>query len=113
MKKGFFLLEALLASAVLMIMVGAVLQHYGQWARAYRNTKECNAALSCMHECIEKDGDRGNETYHISKRVHTIEQPIGLPPEIIHPRVQCTEIEITWNDGKRSMFVIAGITDEE
>lgn len=108
-KKGFFLLEALLACALLTSMVGFVLQHYSQWTQAYRRSKAYNYMITLMHDTAIKP-DIG---YSITERLTVLEEPIGLPSGVVSPRIKGKEIEVVCAESGQRVCAMVGVVDGE
>jgi len=97
MKKGFFLLEALLACMLISLLVGSVVHHYAQWARSYKNAVARANGLAALMTLVEQPTTSSSEsdTYIITKKKIPIDAPDGaqlLMPIIVCPSPQCVEI---------------------
>jgi len=113
MKKGFFLLEALLACVLLSLLVGSIIHHYAQWARSYKNALDRSKALAALVMRIEHHAESYPESdlYVITHKKITIPAPessFALIPTIILPQAQCMEIKVSWpHDANESLIIYA------
>lgn len=115
MKKGFFLLEALLACALLALLVGVVVHHYGQWSRSYKTVVRQNHALEVLMMCIEKKTAKFSDanSYMITKNAIELDAPSGSLasiPSIQCPRPQCFEIIASWREDSQDTQSVSVIT---
>jgi len=113
MKKGFFLLEALLACTLLMILVGVVIHHYAQWSVQYKKVIQQKNAISILMMLIEKGADESFDTalYTVTKKNIRVDPPqssLPLSLGITYPDPQCAEIIVSWQgDSNTSQAVCA------
>ncbi len=115
MKKGFFLLEALLACTLLSVLVGAIIHHYGQWSRSYKKAVQQGKAVSIMMTLIEQQIDKSpeSECYSVSKKIIPIAHPGGslaLISGVELPSPSCIEVIVSWNDDATGTHTVSAIT---
>lgn len=117
MKKGFFLLEALLACALLALIVGVVLHHYGQWSRNYKKVMQQKNALAVLTMLIEtkKELSLDTQLYTITKQRLAIDAPTGslaMVSGIVCPPPHCTALKIAWQDDTQFTHSVCAIAQE-
>jgi len=113
-KQGFFLLEALCACALLTILAGGMMHHYGQWFAHYTQAIEQSEGLSTLIKLMEQESQEDTEAegYTLLRKAIILDNPSGywgesggLPPP------KCRELILTWQ-GKgnhtASVSLIAG-----
>jgi Tfp pilus assembly protein PilE len=115
MKKGFFLLEALLACALLALLTGVVVHHYGQWSRSYKKVMHQHCALGKLMQVIEKKTANSFDVspYAITKNTIELDEPSGSlisVPGIQCPRPQCFEIIAFWGEDSQDIQSVSVIT---
>ena len=115
MKNGFFLLEALLASALLCIFVGSIIHHYGQWSRSYRRAVLQGNALSELMSLLERGIEQcsDHDIYNVSKQSIDIDEPVGSflsIPSVLCPHPQCIEMTLSWKGDGSTIQKISAIT---
>jgi Tfp pilus assembly protein PilV len=103
MKKGFFLLEALLACVLLTVLVGSVMHHYAQWSCSYRNALQRGKALAALMMLVEQrvQSCPESEPYTITTKKLSIDPPtisMHTIPRIECSSPQCVEIAAAWHD---------------
>lgn len=117
MKKGFFLLEALLACALLALIVGAVVHHYGQWSRSYKKVMQQKNALAVLTMLLEtkKESCPDAASYIITKQRVEIDAPTGslaAVSGVTCPRPQCAALKVAWQDDTQFTHSVCAIVQE-
>jgi hypothetical protein len=102
MKKGFFLLEALLACVLLSLLVGSVMHHYAQWSCSYRIALQRGNALAALMMLIEQGVHScpESESYTITTKKISVTSPtlsMQTVPSIECPPPHCFEMIASWD----------------
>lgn len=112
MKKGFFLLEALLACVLLSLLVGSLVHHYAQWSWSYKHAIGRSKALDELMKYIElRLTSSPEKNLNITTKNITMPAPHSSVPTFICPPAQCMEITASWRDDldeSTAMSVIVG-----
>ncbi len=112
MKKGFFLIEALLACVLIALLVGATIHYHAQWTRAYKESLDREKALAVLMARIEQ-GSISSSDYAITKKTITVPASESIDMQIVEP-AECTQITVSWRNGigeSRAMSAIIGADD--
>lgn len=107
------MLEALLACALLSLIIGSVIHHYGQWFCSYKRALRQGKALSLLMMVAEKGTQTCSEPeYAITKKNVAIDDCTGSLreiPTIEIPRPHCYEVTIAWQDERNTIQKIGAI----
>lgn len=106
MKKGFFLLEALLACVLISLLAGSIIHYHAQWSLCHKKSLDKSKALAELMACIErKKVFSGHDEYLITQKKVTVSAPISSDGDQ-YPPAECAEITISWHTG--AISIIAG-----
>jgi type II secretory pathway pseudopilin PulG len=108
MKKGFLLLEALLACVLISLLLAAIMRYHAQWSRCHKKSLDRAKALAVLITCIEHRETQPNaqlDGYIITKKKIPIPAPESSDG-LHYPSAECTEITVTWDAG--AMSAVAG-----
>lgn len=117
-KKGFFLLEALLASMLLSLLVGVLIHHYGQWSFGYRRAIQQGRALSLLMTLIEQGTFTSPEpeTYTLTEQSIEYGEPEGSLALVI-PRGSIRRagraITLSWVDHRNAEQQLSVMVGDE
>lgn len=121
MKKGFFLLEALLACVLISLLAGAMVHYHAQWSVCHKKSLELGKALVMLITLVEQRGSQANVSsndYIITKKKMSVPAPISSDAhlsELTYPPAHYTEITVSWSDvigGSRAISAVIGGDDE-
>jgi hypothetical protein len=112
MKKGFFLLEALLACVLISLLVGAIMHYHAQWSLCHKKSLDRAKALVMLMTVIEQRQEQSKaklEGYTIIQKKISVPAPQSSDGNR-YPQAQCTQITAVWDTG--AMSVVVGGYDE-
>jgi Tfp pilus assembly protein PilV len=108
MKKGFFLLEALLACVLISLLVGSIMHYHAQWSLCHKKSLDRSKALAQLMTFIEQRAEQlsaKSDGYEITQKKVSVPAPMSSDGDQ-YPPAQCTEITISWNTG--AMSIVGG-----
>ena len=106
MKKGFFLLEALLACVLISLLAGSILHYHTQWTLCHKKSLDRSKAVAKLVTFIEQRGMQSNaqlDGYLITQKKVAVQAPVSSDGDH-YPSAQCTQITISWDIGTMSII---------
>ena len=102
MKKGFFLLEALLACVLIALLVGAIMHYHAQWSLCYKRSLDRSKALAKLMAHIEQRKSF-NQRDVIADECKISIKNVSIPVSVssdgrYYPPAHCMQISLSWND---------------
>lgn len=113
MKKGFFLLEALLACTLILLLVGAIMHHHAQWSLCYKRSMDRDKALAELSNFIEQ-GETTSYDYIITQKTLSVPAPESTNG-MHYPPAECTQVTVSWRDtdgGPCAISIVVGTHEE-
>jgi len=115
-KKGFLLVELLVALAVLGIVMITIVGSFGETARCRREIKMYLGAVNCMvNGQVQKElSSNKHDTFTVSTKTDTFDfdrfdQEIGFIPT--YPLTIIKEVTVTWNVGSRKRSITSHLIE--
>lgn len=106
MKKGFFLMEALLSCVLISLLAGSIVHYNAQWSLSHKKCIDKSKAVQFITAYLEQEREYvSTDGYTIIAKKISIPAPVSSDRDQ-YPGWECTEITIA--SGTDTMSVIAG-----
>lgn len=104
MKKGFFLLEALLACVLISLLAGSILHYHAQWSLCYKKSLDRSKAVAALMTYLEQREKHSiTDGYTITQKKIAVAAPASFDGDQ-YPPVECIEVTISWDTGTISVI---------